>query len=69
MQLAGLLSGYTGGFELKSGETHPDTVPYVAMRAMLATFGIHGAFGLVYIAGTGNKSLGVAFDDVGGSAW
>ncbi|KAH6887353.1 glycosyltransferase family 39 protein [Coprinopsis sp. MPI-PUGE-AT-0042] len=38
--LAGLLSGYNGGFEFKSGETYPDTVPYVAMRVMLATFGV-----------------------------
>lgn len=38
--LAGLLSGYNGGFEFKSGEVYPDTVPYVAMRVMLATFGV-----------------------------
>ncbi|KAH0583383.1 hypothetical protein H2248_009010 [Termitomyces sp. 'cryptogamus'] len=38
--LAGLLSGYDGSFEFKSGETYPDHVPYVAMRVMLATFGV-----------------------------
>lgn len=38
--LAGLLSGYNGSFEFKSGEAYPDTVPYVAMRVMLATFGV-----------------------------
>ncbi|KAG2019642.1 dolichyl-phosphate-mannose-protein mannosyltransferase [Coprinopsis cinerea AmutBmut pab1-1] len=38
--LAGLLAGYNGGFEFKSGETYPETVPYVAMRVMLATFGV-----------------------------
>ncbi|KAF5322974.1 hypothetical protein D9611_009308 [Ephemerocybe angulata] len=38
--LAGLLSGYDGSFEFKSGEVYPDTVPYVAMRVMLATFGV-----------------------------
>jgi dolichyl-phosphate-mannose-protein mannosyltransferase len=38
--LAGVLSGYNGGFEFKSGETYPDTVPYTAMRVMLASFGV-----------------------------
>ncbi|KAF7793201.1 hypothetical protein EIP86_004310 [Pleurotus ostreatoroseus] len=38
--LAGLLSGYDGSFEFKSGETYPDTVPYVAMRVMMAMFGV-----------------------------
>ncbi|KAF6747705.1 glycosyltransferase family 39 protein [Ephemerocybe angulata] len=38
--LAGLLSGYGGRFEFKSGEVYPDTVPYVAMQVMLATFGV-----------------------------
>jgi dolichyl-phosphate-mannose-protein mannosyltransferase len=38
--LAGLLSGYDGGFEFKSGAEYPDTVPYVAMRVMLAIFGV-----------------------------
>ncbi|KAI6103674.1 glycosyltransferase family 39 protein [Pisolithus sp. B1] len=37
---AGLLSGYDGNFEFKSGEKYPDTVPYVAMRVMMATFGV-----------------------------
>ena len=38
--LAGLLSGYDGSFEFKSGEKYPDHVPYVAMRVMIATFGV-----------------------------
>ncbi|PPQ91354.1 hypothetical protein CVT25_004121 [Psilocybe cyanescens] len=38
--LAGLLAGYDGSFEFKSGEAYPDSVPYVAMRVMLATFGV-----------------------------
>ena len=38
--LAGLLSGYNGHFDFTSGATYPDDVPYVAMRVMLATFGV-----------------------------
>lgn len=38
--LAGLLAGYDGNFEFKSGEVYPNEVPYVAMRVMLATFGV-----------------------------
>ena len=38
--LAGLLSGYNGGFEFKSGETYPDDLPYTTMRVMLASFGV-----------------------------
>ncbi|KAK7032963.1 glycosyltransferase family 39 protein [Favolaschia claudopus] len=38
--LVGLLSGYDGSFEFKSGAEYPDSVPYVAMRVMLATFGV-----------------------------
>lgn len=38
--LAGLLSGYNGGFEFKSGADYGDEVPYVAMRVMMATFGV-----------------------------
>ncbi|KAF9053374.1 dolichyl-phosphate-mannose-protein mannosyltransferase [Panaeolus papilionaceus] len=38
--LAGLLAGYDGSFEFKSGEVYPDSVPYVAMRVMMATFGV-----------------------------
>ena len=37
---AGLLAGYDGGFEFKSGEPYPDAVPYVAMRVMMAMFGV-----------------------------
>ncbi|KAF6763542.1 glycosyltransferase family 39 protein [Ephemerocybe angulata] len=33
--LAGLLSGYGGRFEFKSGEVYPGTVPYVAMRVLM----------------------------------
>lgn len=38
--LAGYLAGYDGSFEFKSGEVYEDTVPYVAMRMILATFGV-----------------------------
>jgi dolichyl-phosphate-mannose-protein mannosyltransferase len=38
--LVGLLSGYNGHFEFKSGEEYKEEVPYVAMRVMLATFGV-----------------------------
>jgi dolichyl-phosphate-mannose-protein mannosyltransferase len=38
--LVGLLSGYRGNFEFKSGEQYKEDVPYVAMRVMLATFGV-----------------------------
>ena len=38
--LAGLLSGYDGSFEFKSGAEYGDAVPYVAMRVMMATFGV-----------------------------
>ncbi|KAI0345390.1 glycosyltransferase family 39 protein [Trametopsis cervina] len=38
--LAGLLSGYDGSFEFKSGEKYPENVPYVAMRVMMAMFGV-----------------------------
>ena len=38
--LAGLLAGYDGKFEFKSGEKYPDAVPYVAMRVIMATFGV-----------------------------
>ncbi|KAF8889886.1 glycosyltransferase family 39 protein [Infundibulicybe gibba] len=38
--LAGLLSGYDGHFDFKSGAEYPEHVPYVAMRVMLATFGV-----------------------------
>ncbi|KAI0063415.1 glycosyltransferase family 39 protein [Artomyces pyxidatus] len=38
--LAGLLSGYDGSFEFKSGENYPAEVPYVAMRVIMATFGV-----------------------------
>ena len=38
--LVGLLSGYNGHFEFKSGSEYPEGLPYVAMRVMLATFGV-----------------------------
>ncbi|WRT64632.1 uncharacterized protein IL334_001565 [Kwoniella shivajii] len=38
--LAGLLSGYGGGFEFKSGVEYPVDVPYTSMRVILATFGV-----------------------------
>ncbi|KAF7330198.1 Glycosyltransferase family 39 protein [Mycena venus] len=38
--LAGFLAGYDGSFEFKSGELYPETVPFVTMRMILATFGV-----------------------------
>lgn len=38
--LVGVLAGYNGQFEFKSGDQYGDKVPYVAMRVMLATFGV-----------------------------
>lgn len=38
--LAGLLSGYGGQFEFKSGEAYPHDVNYVGMRIILAMFGV-----------------------------
>lgn len=38
--LAGLLSGYNGGFEFKSGVEYPSDLPYTSMRIMLASFGV-----------------------------
>lgn len=38
--LAGLLAGYDGSFDFQSGAKYPDTVPYTAMRVMMATFGV-----------------------------
>jgi dolichyl-phosphate-mannose-protein mannosyltransferase len=35
----GLISGYDGSFEFKSGETYPESVPFTAMRIYLALFG------------------------------
>lgn len=38
--LAGLLSGYNGSFEFKSGAEYPADLPYITMRVLLATFGV-----------------------------
>lgn len=38
--LAGLLSGYNGHFEFKSGEHYPADVNYFGMRVILALFGV-----------------------------
>jgi dolichyl-phosphate-mannose-protein mannosyltransferase len=38
--LAGLLAGYDGQFEFKSGTAYDENVPYVAMRVMMAMFGV-----------------------------
>lgn len=52
--LAGLLSGYGGQFEFKSGETYPDDVNYVGMRIILAMFGV----AMVPIAWSTSGALG-----------
>jgi dolichyl-phosphate-mannose--protein O-mannosyl transferase len=36
----GALAGYDGNFDFKSGAEYPANVPFVAMRVMLATFGV-----------------------------
>ncbi|EIM89627.1 glycosyltransferase family 39 protein [Stereum hirsutum FP-91666 SS1] len=36
----GLLAGYDGHFDFKSGGVYPAEVPYVAMRVMMAMFGV-----------------------------
>lgn len=38
--LVGLLAGYDGQFDFKSGEAYPEGLPYTSMRVMLATFGV-----------------------------
>ncbi|GBE81826.1 Dolichyl-phosphate-mannose--protein mannosyltransferase 2 [Sparassis crispa] len=38
--LAGLLSGYDGTFDFQSGGAYPEHVPYVAMRVIMAIFGV-----------------------------
>ena len=38
--LAGLISGYRGNFEFKSGETYPADVNYIGMRVIMAMFGV-----------------------------
>ncbi|KAF9532737.1 glycosyltransferase family 39 protein [Crepidotus variabilis] len=53
---AGLLSGYDGSFEFKSGEVYPDNVPFVAMRVMMATFGV----GMVPLAWFTSVELGMS---------
>lgn len=37
--LAGLLAGYDGSYEFKSGESYPDDVNFVPMRIFNATWG------------------------------
>lgn len=36
----GLLAGYDGHYDFKSGGVYPAEVPYVAMRVMMAMFGV-----------------------------
>ena len=38
--LAGLLSGYRGGFDFKSGTPYNEHVPYTTMRVLMAMFGV-----------------------------
>ncbi|PWN35847.1 putative dolichyl-phosphate-mannose--protein mannosyltransferase [Meira miltonrushii] len=52
--LAGLLSGYGGQFEFKSGETYPNDVNYVGMRVIMAMFGV----AMVPLAWSSSGALG-----------
>lgn len=54
--LAGALSGYDGQFEFKSGAEYNANVPYVAMRVMLALFGV----GMVPLAWFTSVELGLS---------
>lgn len=38
--LVGVLSGYGGGFDFKSGAPYGDKVPYTTMRVLMAMFGV-----------------------------
>ncbi|KAF6750480.1 dolichyl-phosphate-mannose-protein mannosyltransferase [Ephemerocybe angulata] len=53
--LAGLLSGCDASFEFKSVEVYPDTVSYVAMWVMLATFGVLMVLLAFYVCRTGQS--------------
>ncbi len=52
--LAGLLSGYNGHFEFKSGELYPDTVNYYGMRIIMALYGV----AMVPVAWSSSGALG-----------
>ena len=52
--LAGLLSGYDGHFEFKSGETYPDNVNFYGMRIIMAMYGV----AMVPIAWSTSGALG-----------
>ncbi|KAH8798445.1 glycosyltransferase family 39 protein [Flagelloscypha sp. PMI_526] len=54
--LAGLLSGYDGSFEFKSGETYPPEVPYTAWRVLMSLFGV----GMVPLAWYTSVELGMS---------
>jgi len=55
--LVGALAGYDGHFEFKSGSDYGDEVPYVAMRVMLAMFGV----GMVPLAWFTSVELGLSW--------
>lgn len=55
--LAGALSGYDGHFEFKSGADYDENVPFVAMRVMLALFGV----GMVPLAWYTAVELGLSW--------
>lgn len=54
---AGALAGYDGSFDFKSGADYPDEVPYVAMRVILALFGV----GMVPVAWYTAVELGLSW--------
>ncbi|KIJ44250.1 glycosyltransferase family 39 protein [Sphaerobolus stellatus SS14] len=55
--LAGALAGYDGHFEFKSGSDYGDDVPFVAMRVILALFGV----GMVPLAWFTSVELGLSW--------
>lgn len=54
---AGALSGYDGTFDFKSGADYPEEVPFVAMRVILALFGV----GMVPVAWFTAVELGLSW--------
>ena len=65
--LAGLLSGYDGWFEFKSGEAYPESVICCDEGDVGDVWGGYGSACVVYCFGVGDESVGVSFDCDDGS--